>query len=728
MLRKTLEWRKLCAKAYMDMAYTTRSARQEEIRRLYDYYNGVIDEQDYRYVLKPYGKTRTNFPSKMRNYPIIKNIIDILKGEKSKRPFNYTVIVQNSDSVSKKEEALKEFALGQMKQEYANALNASGEDTGVPSKEQAPLPEAVSEFEGRYVDERAVLGQKGMNFIVQDCEVEDKIQKAWFHFLVAGECFSERGVLNGEPFYEILNPLDMDYDLDPDRDYVEDGDWAMITRYMHPSTVLELYSKELTKEQISNLETSQYNHIGSLDLYDPQRRQRDRLVKVRTVYWKGLKRTGFLKYVDPETGEEVVEEVEDGFKMSPMFKELGASVEWEWDNEVWQGRCFNEEDYFSIRPCDYQRLDPDNASKGKLPINGRRYSDINTENTSLVRLGIPFQLMYNVYKYRLELAVARSKDVIAQLDINLIPKKWDLDKFMYYVEGTGIAWVDYNKEGVKLSPNHQSILDLTVKTIDMYTHLLDHIYMEWERVSGVNKQRQGDVGQYEGKATSQQAIVQSSHTTEDLYRKFGGFERRDLTALLDYSKQAWPEGKSTSFVMPDGTVEFLSIHPLEWMECVFGIFMSDSSKEQEKLDSLRQLSLEFAQNGVRPSTIADIFDADSFQHLKKVLRTAESEIQELEQQAAQAEQQIKEADLAEKQADRDSANMNKELDRRNKIEVAQIAHSDKGEASPDVPEDDSIKREEVSLKKESQAETKRHNLATEAIQRMQKKEASKGKK
>ena len=43
-----------------------------------------------------------------------------------------------------------------------------------------------------------------------------------------------------------------------------------------------------------------------------------------------------------------------------------------------------------------------------------------------------------------------------------------MDKFMYYVEGTGIAWVDYNKEGVQLSPQHQSVLDMSIKTIEQY--------------------------------------------------------------------------------------------------------------------------------------------------------------------------------------------------------------------------------------------------------------------
>ena len=98
--QKTKKWREECVEAYIDLSKFGVSERRSYLKSLYDYYNGVIDEQDYRYVLKPYGKTRNNFPSKLRNYPIIKPIIDLLLGEKAKRPLNYTVTVTNSDSTS----------------------------------------------------------------------------------------------------------------------------------------------------------------------------------------------------------------------------------------------------------------------------------------------------------------------------------------------------------------------------------------------------------------------------------------------------------------------------------------------------------------------------------------------------------------------------------------------------------------------------------------------------
>ena len=102
--KKNKKWREECVEAYINLSKFGMTERRTYLKSLYDYYNGVIDEQDYRYVLKPYGKTRSNFPSKLRNYPIIKPIIDLLLGEKAKRPLNYTVTVKNADAISLKEE------------------------------------------------------------------------------------------------------------------------------------------------------------------------------------------------------------------------------------------------------------------------------------------------------------------------------------------------------------------------------------------------------------------------------------------------------------------------------------------------------------------------------------------------------------------------------------------------------------------------------------------------
>ena len=729
--KKNKKWGEECVEAFINLSNsgTSHSHKKDELKILYDYYNGVIDEADYNYVLKPYGKARKNFPSEMRNYPIIKPIIDLLLGEKSKRPLNYTVTVQNSDSISVKENAKAELIFKNLQQHFMQAVQEQGQDMGQDPNQEVQLPDHIaSMFDSTYVDQRAVLGQQALNYIMQEQEVYDKVQKAWFHYLVTGECYTQRGVRNREPFYEVLNPLDVDYDLDPDLEFVEDGDWALVRKYVHASSVVDAYYDSLSEQQILELEEPRHSETDISFLYANSGNRdvnafRNRLIEVVNVYWKSRKRIGFLTYEDPETGMAEVQEVEDGFRMPAEMREAGAKLDWRWVNEVWEGTRIDGRFYININPIANQRISIDNPSKCKLPINGRRYSDINSQNISLVRLGVPYQLNYNIYKYRLELAIARSKDIIAQFDINMIPKKWDMDKFMYYVEGTGIAWVDYNKEGIQLNPQHQSVLDMSIKTINQYITLLESILVEWEKISGVSRQRQGEIGAYEGKASSQQAILQSSHITEDLFRKFERMEQRDFQALLDYSKEAWLGGKKSMYVMPDGTTDFLDIDSMQHMESNYGIFVSDAGKDQEKLQNIKGLTQAMIQNGAKPGDLAEMLDSDSFQQIKKNLKAADKAQQELEQAQQQAQQEMQQQQLEAAQMQQEAENIEKEKDRQKDIEIALInAESKKDAEASDLNlqkmmQDFEFKQRDLDLKEQELEEKRRGNMATENITR-----------
>ena len=729
--KKNKEWREGCVEAYIDLSNSGSgfSKRRTELRDLYDYYNGIIDDADYNYVLKPYGKSRKNFPSQMRNYPIIKPIIDLLLGEKSKRPLNYTVTVQNSDSVSIKEDAKSELIFKNLQQHFMQSVQNQGQEMGVDPEQEIQLPKHIADmFESSYVDNRAILGQKSLNYIMQEQEVYDKIQKGWFHYLVSGEVYTHRGVRSSEPFYDILNPIDVDYDLDPDLEFVEDGDWALVRKYSHASTIIDHYYEDLTEDQILELEEPRHSETGGsyLNAQSPsndENSNRNRLLEVVNVYWKSRKRIGFLTYMDPETGVMEEEEVEDGFRLPQELKQDGASVEWKWVNEVWEGTRIDGRMYININPIANQRLSLDNPSKCKLPINGRRYSDTNSKNISLVKLGIPYQLNYNIYKYRLEVAVAKSKDIIAQFDINMIPKKWDMDKFMYFVDATGIAWVDYNKEGVKLSPQHQSVLDMSIKTISQYIQLLDSISIEWEKISGVSRQRQGEIGAYEGKASSQQAILQSSHITEDLFRKFERLEQRDFQALLDYSKEAWLTGKKTMYSMPDGTTDFLDLDSMDHLESNYGIFVSDAGKDQEKLQNIKGLTQAMMQNGTKPAAIAEMLDSDSFSEIKKNLKLADKASEELEAAQQQAQQEMQQQQMEAAQMAQQAEGLEKEKDRQKDIEIALINAESKNDtegtslALEKMMKDFDIKERELDLKTAEFEEKIRGSVEKESIDR-----------
>ncbi|KKL04999.1 hypothetical protein LCGC14_2610430, partial [marine sediment metagenome] len=80
--QKTEEWQKTTIDAIIAMSDFNpgRTTHRDELRKTYNYYNGIIDDGDYTHVLRPYGKRRLNLPAKLHNYPILKPVIDLLMG------------------------------------------------------------------------------------------------------------------------------------------------------------------------------------------------------------------------------------------------------------------------------------------------------------------------------------------------------------------------------------------------------------------------------------------------------------------------------------------------------------------------------------------------------------------------------------------------------------------------------------------------------------------------
>ena len=727
--QKDDEWAKKSVDAFISLSRFSRGYYNDNFaEKLYEYYNGEIDHGDYTHITKPFGETRQNFPAKLHNYNIIKPVVDTLVGEKVKRPVNYSVVNSSPDAISAKKEAYMTFKRKAVYSEYINALNEMGIPTGQDDQPVPSLDSLQEIFEEKYTDVVALRGQKSLDYMNHFLEIDDKFTKGWYHFLISGSVASYRDVTYDEPIYEILNPLDVDGDKDPDIDFLEDGDWVAHRKIAYPSSVIDHYYDELTDEQVARLEnprgsfdmqfaTRSGADFASLDRIDSYER-RDRAIEIMRVYWKSRKKIGFVNYTD-RFGRVQTKTVQEGYKPSP-----DETIEWEWVNEVWEGHRIDGDIYVRLQPFPNQRLSLDNPAICKLPINGRNYSDLNADNISLVAMGIPYQLSYNIYKYRLDLAVAKSKDRVAQFDINMIPKKWDPEDFMYWVETTGIAWVDYNKEDIKLSPQHQSVMDLTIQTIDKYIMLLQAIVTEWERISGVNSQRQGIVGEHAGKGTTQQAIVQSSNITEDMFRKYMRFEQRDLQALIDHSKIAWIDGKKSQYILHDGLSE-IDIDGPEHMNSEYGVFVSGDGRDVEKIDLIRQLVQPMIQNGASMKTVAEIINSDSFAEISAKIKEAERKAQELQKAQQEAAQQAAQAEREFEIMKEDREDARVAAKNATDIEVAMI-RSDNNQSGD---KDKTIEQRKLSLEeremeadsrleREKIEEDKRSNRADEDLKRM----------
>lgn len=752
--KKTEQWHKDSMKHFISNS-TIASGEKTNIRELYRFYNGEIKESDYSYITNPYNSPKEKnlrWPARIRNYNIIKPVVDMLMGEKLLQKNAYTVIANNEDSINSYQDEMHSRLMTNLQQMLINELNDAGVETGVPSGEVKD-PEKIQALTATsFQDIRAIAGQQALDYMQNYLDLDERWLDAFFHYLVSGETYTYKEPFRDDMEYEVVNPVDIDYHRSPDIKFVEDGQWVVRRKWMAINEVIDRFREDLKASQIDELE-SQTGPMGDgtpyVEYYDSlyrrKRGTKDSLIEVIHVVWKSFKRIGIVTAVD-EYGEEEIFEVADGYKVMD-----NETVVWEWITEVREGYRINSDIYVGMQALPYDRAEMNNSSVQKLPYNGLNYNHLNSFNNSVVALGKAYQILYNFLHYKFELSIAKNKDSIVLMDINAIPKKpgWDEDKFMYYADAAGFMFVDGSSPSAR-GFNQFSILNSTLGDYVSKIHdLLLGVKQEYEDLLGISRQRKGQMYASEGKSTSEAAIARSSVITADLFRKFENFQRREAQGLLDISKYAWAEGKKAMYVTSDLRRAVLDIDPEVYMDADLGIFAKNASEEREKIDTLKQLSFQFAQNKIKPGTIAEILDSDNFAHIKTKLKELEILEQQMEQNMqkaqadaqAQAQQQAlamqQQAKMAEvqaeevaKQADREHESMENALDREHEYNLELLKQDMQALSSSDLydpakTEANMITREKNAMDadaKQQELNIKREEIAQKDRERETKKE------
>jgi hypothetical protein len=645
--RKTKDWAKDCIRAFINRSSFSTSTKHV-LQSYYEAYNGNLREADYNYVTNPYNSeawAKKNFPARLRNYNILKPIVDLLLGEKAKRPLAYQVVVRNGDIESRFDQFRKQKYREYLEQVVVNEANAAGIPTGQDSQEMPAPEEYMEAVLTSYRDSRAIIGQEVLNYLFDWLNMEDKMQTLFFDWLVTGECYTYKDVSMNDIEYDVVSPLDIDYEKGPDVEYIEDADWVVRRQIMSINQVVDRFYDVLSPKDIDQLEMPTdkardgYGGVQSMFINKPEDDESDRMVEVMHVTWKSFARVGILKYID-DYGQEQEMVVDESYK-----RDENDNITYYWVNEVWEGYQIDKDIYVSIQPHRVQRNEMNNISVCKLPYNGRVYSNRHSDNISIISMGLAYQILYNVFHYRLELSIAKNKDKIMLMEMNTIPKRhgWDEEKFMYYADAMGFAFIDSTAEGKnneRVTFNQFQVLDMSLgQYIASQFQLLQAIKSEWEEMVGVSRQRKGNISTSDGVGVTERAIFQSSVISEELFRKFETFMEREYNAIIDVSKVAWRDGKKMTYVTSDLRTAMMTIDPYEYQEAEYGVFVKNNSREQDKLQQLKQLTLAFAQNGQQPGTIAEILDTNNFSKIKQLLAEVDKKQEELQQAQQQAQQQ-----------------------------------------------------------------------------------------
>lgn len=679
-----------------------------ELQTYYNLYNSIFDEKDFKSITNPF-KVEDGFPATPHDFNIIRPKVDLLIGEETKRPLNFRVIRTSQEATSEMQEKEKQMILQYI--EAAITARMSPEEAQqfqeqLQSGEVMP-PEQIAKYMDKdYKDIVENTAYHSLTYLREKLDLDNEFIKGWKDGLISGREIYYVGVLNAEPYAERVNPICFSYDKSPDLEFIEDGSWCCRKMRMPITEVYDRYYDKLEEKDLDKLEemigSTPGRNLGDRSPVDMgiQLRIYDNpifegcgksLVNVWHCCWKSFKKIFYVTTTD-EAGQPQINIVDETYQ--PVGNEV--SVEPDWIIEVWEGYRAGSDLYFGIQPIEYQHVSIDNPNSQKLPYCGAIYSNTNSKPRSLVSILKPLQYMYIVLWYRLELAIARDKGKVVNMDITQIPKSMNISpaKWMHYLSSVGVNFINPYEEGWNIPGreggkpaqfNQITALDLTMSNvIAEYIQLMDKIEELAGTISGITAQREGAVSSSEMVGNVERSVVQSSHITEPLFWVHNQCKRRVLNMLLNTAKGAWEEtGKQKlQYIFDNGERAFLDITPKFYYEDM-DVFVSDTSKDLENIQKLQQLIQPAMQNGASLLEAAEVLTNDNFNIIKQKLKDMQTRQEQMQQQQQEAEAQqqqqlqqmqneAKQQELMLQEAQMDLQRYQIDQDNQTKIAVAQI--------------------------------------------------------
>lgn len=668
--KKNEEWRKRCLDYFIGSSYVGHfSGRAGAYRKAvnYDLYNSRLNRKDLEYVTNPFGVDEDmSFPANLQNFNIIRPKIDLLVGEEIKRPFNWRVVCSNYGQTSMVEEEHKNLLLTSVSQmfmqEVMKKMSPEQAKEMEESGQQIQTPEQIQKYmRYSYSDAYEKAANNLLKYLDKYIDLPEVFMLGWKDALITGEEIYYVGNYGDEPFVERVNPLYFDFDRDPMLLHVEDGEWTVHKRRMSASAIYDRFGDMLTDEDLDWLLEKQAMPTNSPSDVNYQIIRRDytgdafenfaaNLINVWHTTWKSYKKVGYIKMMD-ESGIEQEIMVGEEYKPDP-----GEVIEWSWAIEIWEGYRIGDQIYAGIKPTNYE----------KLPYVGSLYSRTNSNNVSLVDLMKPLQYMYVIIWYRLDLALARDKGKIINIDVTQIPKSLGIDftKWAHYLSALGINLVnpyeegwDVKRGGQAASFNQFGSIDLTMaNVIQGYVLLLQKIEAMIGEISGVSQQRQGSISTNELVGNVERAIVQSSLITEGLFWQHNQVKKRVMQTLLDTAKHIYSAkpSKKLQYVLDDLSRMIITI-PDEFESKDYDVFVTDSGKENRIMESLRSLSEVAMQSGATLYDVSVMHTTDSIAEIQNKLKELDDKKNQIEDQRVQSQiqsvQQMKaqEAEMADRE-------------------------------------------------------------------------------
>ena len=776
MSKKTKKWRKQILdwgsnRATIASSLVRKSVIHKKIN--YDLLNGIVHLDDMMTIINPDNVQAKFIPSKIQHYPIMNSKLNVLRGEESKRVFDFRVVITNPNAISEIENNKKQALLQDLQQAVADTSQSEEEFN-------ARLEKLNDYYTFEWQDMRELRANALLNHYSKEYNIPLLFNKGFMDAMAVAEEIYQCDIVGGEPTIEKLNPNTVRVYRSGYSNRIEDADVIVIEDYWNPGRIIDTYYDVLSakdREYIENLPDSTGESSDSSYLSDPRNEfirvddtslgdavykdgffwsptgegngsrnsmlpyDMDGNIRVVRMFWKSRRKIKKIKYYD-EQGEEQYKFRDENYVTNT---DLGEEEQVLYVNEAWEGTKIGEDIYVNMRPrvVQYNRLS--NPSRCHFGIIGSIYNLNDDKPFSLVDMMKPFSYLYDAIHDRLNKLLAKNWGKIISLDLAKVPAGWDVEKWLYFAKTNNIAVVDSFKEGnigaatgkLAGAMNNASsgVIDAELgNSIQQNINLLEFIKMEMSDVAGISKQREGQISNRETVGGVERATLQSSHITEWLFVTHEDVKKRVLECFLETAKIALKgRKKKFQYILSDGSMKVMEIDGDEFAEADYGLVVDNSNAIQElqqKMDMLAQAALQ--NQTLNFSTIMKLYNSCSMAEKQRMVERNEQQLiqrqQEAQQQQLQQQQQQAEMEAQVKEKEMQLKDQMNQRDNETKILIATMSNKENDgieeqtfseEARAKLMQQMKEFDAKISLEKEKLEEQKRKNRVDEDLKARQ---------
>ncbi len=659
---KTPEWYSLHLDYAEGVLKINNNVRQR-MTRLYQSYNGVKTPESLLWLEKTYGQQNK---SRYITYRLGRTKVDLLQGEKLKRPISATVQTINSEAMSEK---MAQYNLMYGAMMAKDEIIAIKEKTGVDVMEGAPIPENEEDpiwqkmsFKDKAEDVMQIIAD---NQIIE-LDVKKKMADAFLNCIITNHCFVQvERDQNGDVKLHNIDPRDSIYEAVEGDDYLEESPIMGCRRIMPVHQILLRY--DLTPEQVKTLEEARKNpsiYVGPNGLARGYMSESngELVCDVIHVEWDTVT-PEYYKIVPKTQSQLALDETDPNltFQLDPKKYESNKAYH---DKMVAEGKYEIVVKYrtekleatriggiidVNRRPVYFQKRDVDKPSHIlNSTYFGYVHGRVDGVSVSIQQVIENFDNLFDIGMYQIMKEYARAKGKVLAIDRAGLAQGKKLTEVMYEALNDQIIDYDSSAAGNNGSRNLNPAtmfqqFDLGVS--DSFQYLLQmcqYIIETLNQITGINENRMG-ITAASSTATAQQSDIANSRTiTEALFYGFTGFEKRVVQGIVDASAISW------AFYKLDKGEQILGSEKFKFLQITkdigyrnYGVSIEDGSRYMEISSKIEKM-MEFSLNAkeIRPMDALNVLLAQTVAEKKNFLEQSWVEMQKIVQQSQAQQQQV----------------------------------------------------------------------------------------